>query len=229
MMRVVYAMTRNLYPCFKPTLTSLLEHNDVEKIYILAEDDHLPYPIPDMCEVVNVSGQKWFPKDGPNVNSIYTYMAMVRLCYPFIFPTERKLIQLDIDTIICDSLEPLWEIDLTDKWCAACPEYESYYRPFGPEYYNVGVAVFNLEQMRRDDIVMTLIDEVNTVCYPCVEQDVLNLYGLPRDKFVPIPVRYNESFCCGHTDNPAVVHYAGYRNWYDNWTMPYVEYLNKYR
>ena len=226
-MIIVYAMTRNLYPYFMPTITSLLEHNDPDKVYILAEDDTLPYCLPDVCDVINVTGMNRF-KESPNNNSIFTYMAMMRVLYPDILPVQ-KVIQLDIDTIICDSLKPLWDIDLTGKWLAACPEHLSTYRICGDTYYNVGVSVHNLEQMRQDNVVPELVEMLNTKAFNCVEQDALNIIGQRENKFVPFPVRYNECFCCGETNNPAVVHYAGIRFWYSEEFMPRKEYLDKYR
>lgn len=228
-MIVVYAMTKNLYPYFRPTLRSLLEHNNPEKVYILAETDTLLYDLPDVCEVINVSGyKKLFREDGPNFRSQFTWMAMMRAMYAEILPVDR-VIQLDIDTIICDSLEPIWEIDLTGKWFAACPEYLSRYRPFGDTYYNIGVCVFNLQQIREDGVLPVIVSLLNTAPLFCVEQDAWNYFGLKADRIAQLPVRYNETFCCGTTDNPAVVHYAGYPDWTNNRTMPRVEYLDRYR
>lgn len=227
-MIIVYALTENLYPYFRPTLTSLFEHNDPEKIYILAESETLPYDLPDVCEVINVSGQEHFPKDGANASTIYTYMAMMRVCYTELLPDADKVIQLDIDTIICDSLQPLWDIDLTGKWFAACPEYLTTYNPWQKEkYYNIGVCVFNLKQMREDNAMPRMIKMLNEQQLSCVEQDTLNYFAVP-DKVVDIPVRYNESFCCGYTDDPAVVHYAGCRDWYRNAAIKRFNYLEKY-
>lgn len=227
-MIIVYAMSRNLYPCFLPTLTSLLEHNDPERIYILAEDSCLPYDLPDICKVINVAGQTVFPPTGPNSRTVFTYMAMMRACYTDLLPTEHKVIQLDIDTIICDSLEPLWDIDMTGKWLAACPEYKGIYKPWDKTYYNIGVAVYNLDQMRADNAMGKMVNMLNTRHLWCIEQDAINFFAVP-DKVVPIPVRYNESFCCGQTDHPAVVHYAGFPDWWTRSDMPRVGYLDRYR
>lgn len=227
-MNIVYAMTRNLYPYFLPTLTSLLEHNKPRNIYILAEDDTLPYDLPKMCTVINVSGQTYFPKGNPNDNSVFTYMAQCRACYCELLPKVKKVLQLDIDTIICDSLKPVWDIDLTGKWFAACPEYLGEYNPFNrPKYYNIGVCLYNLDQMRKDNAQQLMVDMINTQKLWCVEQDALNYFGVP-DHCVDIPVRYNECFCCGYTGNPAVVHYAGISNWYTSPVMYRAEYLFKY-
>lgn len=228
-MEIVYAMTRNLYPYFKTALKSLLDHNNPEKIYILAEDDKLPYRLPKNCKVINVSGQEYFGPNCPNIHSQFTYMAMMRILYTELMPECDKVIQLDIDTIVCDSLQGIWDVDLTGKWFAAVEEYESNYKPYGEKYYNIGVAVFNLAQMRKDNIVPYLVKKMNRKQMFCVEQDALNSVAVRRKKVVGLPVRYNECFCCGQTVNPAIVHYAGVRDWYENTEMTRVEYIDKYR
>ena len=227
-MIVLYAATRNLYPYLKGAIRSLLDHNKVSKLYIFAEDNKLPFDIPCKHEVIDVSGQKYFPPDSPNMKSIFTYMAMMRICSPELL-NEDKIIWLDVDTIVCDSLQPLWEIQLDNKWIAWCREWCGSHKPFGnAPYYNIGICVLNLEQMRKDNVIQTCVDELNRQRYWCTDQDVMNLIT-PKEKMVDIPVRFNESFCCGYTENPAFIHYAGIPNWYERTNMNKIEYLNKYR
>ena len=225
-MYVLYGATRKLYPQLKGAIRSLLDHNKVTKLFVYAEDDELPFEIPCKHEVINVSGQTYFKPDGPNMSSIFTYMAMMRICSPDLLKVN-KVIWLDVDTIVCDSLEPIWKIDLKDKYIAWCPERFGTYRPFGPMYYNAGVCVLNLAQMRKDKVVETAVEMLNTQKFFCTDQCVMNLLALP-DKSADIDVRYNESFCCGETTNPAVVHYAGTVNWFENRNIHRWEYLAKY-
>jgi lipopolysaccharide biosynthesis glycosyltransferase len=227
-MNVLYAATRNLYPYLKGAIQSLLDHNNVTKLFVFAEDDELPFKIPCKHEVINVSNQTYFPPNNPNNRSIFTYMAMMRICAPEILKVN-KVIWLDVDTIVCDSIEELWNTDMKGKWVAWCREWTGNYKPFGnAPYYNIGVCVLNLSQMRKDNVTQTAVAELNRQRYWCTDQDVMNLIT-PSDKMVDIPVRFNESFCCGYTDHPAVVHYAGIPNWYERTDMKRVEYLNKYR
>lgn len=225
-MNVIYGATRNLYPYLKGAITSLLEHNKDVTLYILAEDDELPYDLPCKHHVINVSGQTYFKPGSPNWNSIFTYMAMMRICTPEII-RAKKLLWLDVDTIVCDSLQPLWDIDMTGKWIAWCPERCNTYRPFGRMYYNIGVCVLNLQQMRKDGVTPILVDMLNKERFWCTDQCAMNKIT-PPEKMVEIDVRYNESFCCGYTDNPAIVHYAGVPDWYRNNTMKRLEYRKKY-
>ena len=225
---IVYASTRNLYKAMLPSIRSLFAHNHPEKVYLMIEDDEFPYKLPEECECINVSSQEYFLPNGGNADSVFTYMAMMRVTYAYLFPQHDKVLQLDVDTIICDDLTPLWETDIEGKWFAACPEYKGYYNPWrNDKYYNIGVCLYNLKQMREDNPMPKMIKLLHCVKLCCVEQDTLNFFGVP-EKCVDIPVRYNESFCCGQTDNPAIVHYAGYPDWYTNEDMPRREYLLKW-
>lgn len=216
-MVVVYTATRNFYPYLQTTIKSLFDHNN-PKVYVLAEDDDAPFP-----NVINVSMMK--PK-GVNAGTHFSYMSLLRVQLANIIP-EDKVIYLDVDTVVCDDLSPLWEVDMEGKWWGAVKEAQTWYKPFGKDYYNNGVSIYNLKQMRCDGIVPIMIKELETVKHRFVEQDVMNKYCVP-DKVVSLPVRFNESSCCGFTECPAIVHYAGTNNWYNN---PYIfrhEYLDKY-
>jgi len=223
---VGYSLTRNLYPQLQVTIRSLLEHNDDLMVHIMAEDDELPFEIPCMHEILNMSEQRYFPMSNPNCKSQFSYMAMLRVAWPDMV-AEDRLIQLDVDTIVCGSLRPAWEINLTGKWIAWCPEYNGQFRPFGPMYYNFGVAVLNLSQLHLDNAPEFMVRELNRFQYPFLDQDVMNRFAVP-DKTVNLPVRFNECFCCGQTDNPAIVHYAGWPDWFTNPNIPRRKYLEKY-
>ena len=97
-------------------------------------------------------------------------------------------------------------------------------------YYNVGVMVFNLDQMRRDGYVPEMVKYLNAIRLWCTEQDVLNLYGVDMHKDKEIPTRYNETQFTGQSDDPAVVHYAGFPDWWKcGENLPRREYLQAYR
>ena len=106
-------------------------------------------------------------------------------------------------------------------------ELNSTWKPFGPTYYNVGVAVFNLAQMRRDFAVRRLVRILDARECRYVEQDALNMFA--DAKGMPLPVRYNETEFTGTSDSPAIVHFAGYRDWWCNEKMPRREYLEAWR
>lgn len=232
-MIVVYSASRNLYPYLHPSIYSLVEHNpDVEKIYLLLEDKDYPDwcpKLPDCCEVIDVSGQKLFTKDGPNFKTKFTYLSLMRVCYTKLFPSIDKILQLDVDTIVTDSLKELWETDISDAYFAAVPEYLSCWNPYDCKtYYNAGVCLFNLKKLRDDKMDDKLIDFLNNNYAKYIDQDAINKFC--SDQAVVLPVRFNETFVTGYTDSPAIVHYAGKRLWYkfgDSFVYRQ-EYLKKY-
>ena len=227
MKAAVYSGTKNLYSSMATAAKSLIFNSSVDKIYFLIEDDEFPEYLPPQIETMNVSGQKFFPKDGANFKTSFTYMSLMRVCYTKLFLDLDKILQLDVDTICVDNVDYLWEVNMGDRWFAAVTEDLSTYKPYGPKYYNIGVALFNLDWIRRDQVDERLIHFLNTVKVPYIDQDAWNRFGIGRD--IKLPVRYNESFVTGYTDNPAIVHFASFKNWQDSLRAPRREYIKYYR
>lgn len=225
--KVVYSASRNLYPYMLPSITSLLEHNKVDKIYLLIEDDEMPYEIPKECECINVSGQEWFKPGSANYRTSFTYLAMIRGCYASLLPEEDRIIQLDVDTIVNGDLSPLWKMDLDGKYLAACEETRSAYRPYGPDYYNIGVAVFNLTEIRKDGKEEEVINLLNAELLPFVDQDAWN--RVAAGKIADLDSKYNQCFVTEPVADPVVIHFAGYSGWWIPQNIPGREYLDKYR
>jgi len=117
---------------------------------------------------------------------------------------------------------------MNGKWFAAALEDYSKYKPYGPKYYNIGVALFNLAQIRKDGIDEKLIDFLNKTKVPYIDQDAWNRFGVNRA--VSLHRRFNESLVTGYTDTPAIVHYAGYKDWQKtNYKIARKEYLRQYK
>lgn len=224
-MNIVYAFTINYLPKALPSIRSLMEHNPKAKLFIVTEADEVDIPYPHT--VINVKDQKWFPRTGVNYHNQFTYINLLKVVYPTLL-TVNKVIHLDCDTIITESLDPLWKTDIKGKWFAACPEYKGRYHPFGEMYYNMGVALINLEQMRNDNIEGSMVNYLNTVKQPYADQDAWNKYAIEQDKAIPIDIRYNECFATGETDKPAIVHYCGYISWFEAQNIPRRAYLEKW-
>lgn len=207
---------------------TLVKHSSVEKIYFLIEDDEFPEKLPSMIETINVSSQQFFPQRGANFRTPFSYMSLLRVCYTKILPKDvKKVLQLDVDTIVADNIDELWDVDLEGKWFAAVLEDKSRYKPFGPVYYNIGVTMFNLEQIREDFADDLMIYTLNTRKMPYIDQDAWNMYW--QSKAVQIPGRFNESSVTHTSDRPAIVHYAGVKNWQNDPQIDRVEYLESAR
>lgn len=227
-MRFAYFLSRNLYPYLLPSIMSLLDHNkNVKAIYVFCEDDDFPYQLPEVCKVFNITNQPWILRSSPNWNSFVTWVCAVRSCYTKLLPRVNKVIQLDVDTIICDDLSEIWNADMTGKYMLACDEKLGQYKIAGHEkYYNIGVAVLNLKQIRQDKFDDVLINALNTRYFQYVEQDAWNI--LAYDKIGELPTRFNECFATGASDDPAVVHFASFRHWWLQ-GVPRQEFYDKYR
>ena len=207
---------------------TLVKHSSVEKIYFLIEDDEFPEKLPSMIETINVSSQQFFPQRGANFRTPFSYMSLLRVCYTKLLPKDvKKVLQLDVDTIVADNIDELWDVDLEGKWFAAVLEDKSRYKPFGPVYYNIGVTMFNLEQIREDFADDLMIYTLNTRKMPYIDQDAWNMYW--QSKAVQIPGRFNESSVTHISDRPAIVHYAGVKNWQNDPQIDRVEYLEAAR
>ena len=242
MKEAIYSGSRNLYPHMVTAAKSLIANSGVERVWFLIEDPVFPIELPEMIETIDVSGQGYFNPKGPNMKTQFTYMALMRVCYAKLLPDTEKVLQLDVDTVAVADVDQLWDIDMGEALFMAVREPERYvsdkagerhridYKPYGERYYNIGVAMFNLAQIRKDGIDNFLIHALNTEHLPYIDQDAWDKYG--NDRCIDLPTRYNECMVTGYTDDPAIVHYAGYGNgWLDpSFTeCPRLEHVRKYR
>lgn len=228
-MNVVYAITRNVYEWAVPSIKSLAEHNPKAKVFMLAEDDEFPYDLPIDVNVINVSDQEYFPDIASHRKQDFGgYINHLKLWYAN-FLTVNKVIHLDIDTIICDKLDGLWKTDVSGKWFAAVPECQKWYNPFGDKYYNTGVALFNLAQIRKDKPQQDMTDYLLNTDQPYADQNAWNKFGYEQDKIAELDLRYNESRVTGKTSNPAIIHYCSYPDWWTNKKIDRISYLESYR
>ncbi len=227
MMNVVYCVTANYIDKIKPSIRSLRDHNPDVDIYVVTEADKIDI---DDVTVIDIRGQNYFPEGSINYNNKFTYIGLLKVCYQSLLSVD-KVIHLDADTVVVDSLKPMWDINLDGKWYALCDEYkQSFYRPFGEKYYNCGVMLINLKQLREDKIQDAMVEYLNTVEQPWCEQDAFNKFGIEQDKIVEMPIRFNESHLkIGCTDNPAIIHYCACKNWLNNEKTFRYEYIKKYK
>lgn len=129
----------------------------------------------------SVSELPILPGRGPMTGSLW-----YRIWLPEVLPDVDRLLYLDIDTIVLDSVAPLAAVDLTGHHVAGVSNlWEPWNRgrPIGlglpPEqpYFNSGVLLMNLELMRRDDSTAALLACVREQPEKIVwgDQDALNI------------------------------------------------------
>ena len=210
-----YTGTKNLYESMIPAVKSLIMHSDVNKIYLLIEDDEFPYEMPEeIVECINVKDQRFFRPNGPNMSSGFTYMAMMRATYCKLFPNLDRILSLDVDTIVVDDISDLWDLKLG-------PPMRGYYfaaarepgrSKEGKVYTNIGVALYNLEYLRLFK-GQEVIDLLNERKLPFVEQDAFNMRC--QGRILLMDSAYNSTIFTDPTNDPKIIHFAGQKHWQD--------------
>ena len=223
----VYAGTKNLYGGMVTAAKSLLLHSDVNKIYFLIESKEFPYEIPKEIECIDISKQDIFHWSGPNYNSHWTYMVLMRAALTKVFPDYDRILSLDVDTIVEDDISDLWDLDMGDCVIGAVQEYHARFRPYGSQYWNAGVMIQDLKKLRETGLDDQIIYAINHEKFTYNEQCAINKYC--KGRIFDLPTRYNDCYICGMSDNPAIVHYIGTAYWQTDKTIPRYELLEKYR
>ena len=109
-----------------------------------------------------------------------------RIFLPRLLPDVERILYLDADLIVVDTLAPLWELDLAGYWVGAVTNVfqdNHLHRPAelglaGPEvYFNAGVLLMNLAQMREDGRTEALLEYgvENAERLEWRDQDALNV------------------------------------------------------
>lgn len=112
--------------------------------------------------------------------------------------TVHKVLNIDCDTIIVDSIEPLWDMDMTGKVFGGMLECinDRYRRNVGMNsgdyYLNGGIVFLNLDEVRAGGYERKFTDYIakygSSLAY--LDQDVLNGV-VEQDKKMILPMRYN--------------------------------------
>lgn len=204
----VYTGTRNIYDDMETAAKSLIGMTKVDKVHFLIEDDEFPNELPDLIELHNVSNQTFFKLGTPNMESEFSYMAMMRIALCHVLDESiHKVLSLDCDTIVMHDLSSLWNINIDDYYFSATPEWHK--SKYGLLYCNHGVVLYNLDKM-RDGKADECIEVLNKRKYSWVEQDVGNY--LCQGRIHEMPCIYNMNYWTdkeGKSFPVFVKHYAG--------------------
>lgn len=130
----------------------------------------------------------------------FTEAMWYRILLPRLLSDLDRVLYLDIDTIALDDLTSLWEADLGDAYLGAVSNvFQQNHRhrpaalglPATQGYFNSGVLLMNLAQMRADDVTARMKEcarkRADEIEWP--DQDVLNL--VLGHRRVPLHPRWN--------------------------------------
>ena len=102
-----YTGTKNIYSDMIMSAKSLIANSAVDEIHFFIEDDTIEEEnLPDMIICHNVSNQKYYAADGPNMTSPFSYMAMLRIAMCHYLPYKTALL-LDCDTVVLNDATPI--------------------------------------------------------------------------------------------------------------------------
>lgn len=202
------------------TMRSILDYNEDVDFYILTEglseeNESRLRSVAGSCPLnvckVDSEALKGFPM--PDVKtekiSIATYY---RLFITQLLPASvSKVLYLDCDLVVRDSLRELWETDMTDKALAAvhypdCPTMTKNCKRLGisPKrpndqstkrlisgYFNAGVLLMNLDYWRTHDLPQRYFDFIAEGKYPLRQRDQDVLNAVTSKETYPLPWKYN--------------------------------------
>ena len=202
----VYCASQRLYKDTIPAIKSMLLNGHPDKIYFLIEDDQFPEWLPPQVETINVRNQPYFRLDGPNMQTHFTYMALMRAALTKVLPDEDVVLSLDCDTFVKGNIDELWDKELGDYYLAAGIEPQRC--RWDTVYYNTGVVKYNLALMRQDGVDDDMIWLINERKLKWPEQDVVNI--VCKNRIMKMPSDFNYHNYSERTDDVRIKHHCGF-------------------
>lgn len=185
-------------------LLSLLSNTSEKMLVHIIHDDSVPEETKTKLKKICADFQqeivfyKVEEKDFSSLEELvrsYTIGTLFRLKLPEIIDKSiPKILFLDADLLINTDIKPIWDLDVTDYYVAACKDDglddDKMMLADGlvpaAKYYNAGVVVFNLEKIRQDfdlfaDSARFLQEHPNC---PLVDQDAANYFFMDHVLFL---------------------------------------------
>lgn len=201
---------------------------------------------------IDISTFNDFPIKDAYIN-ISTYF---RLAMPSLLSDIKKILYLDCDVIVNQSLKDLWDVDISGYACAGVRDrindsirlYNRLNYPLSDGYVNAGVLLINLERWRRDNIFEKSISiaRKESVKLKNHDQDLIN--KIYHGQIKMLPFKYNLLEYYLYTEDwlymdrkyypeiieacksPAIVHFCmPQKPWHYECINPYKELYYKYR
>ena len=227
--------SKNYYYAIKVLYTNICEEN--KKKILKYERDNVKIEFVDLNYYIEEIKDKLFTRD------YYTKTTYFRLFIPNIYPQYNKVIYLDSDTVLLGDVAELYLQDMGSNLVAVVPDdiiqneeiFQEYvekvvgvadYR----KYFNAGVLVMNLDEMRKSKFQEKFLYLLETVKFAVVQdQDYLNRLCKGRTKILEngwnrMPVPNNKT----KVEKLNLIHYnLNYKPWhYDG--IVYEEYFWQY-
>lgn len=186
-------------------IRSIVKHINAScfyKLYIIAdknvqktwEDEYSDEKYPDNFELIFVNESI----EIENLSFEHLYVskaALLKFWIPELLPQLNKVLYIDGDVMVQDDLEELFNIDVSKYYAAAVKDMATYDDNYPDligiqEYFNSGVMLLNLSELRKNNVCEKLIEEKKCQKYQrFMDQDAFNLAF--KDKVLFISPIYN--------------------------------------
>ena len=190
-MDICYATNEGFAPYMAVSITSLLENNASHNIAVhILHSDLSGATISRLSTFENryknakiqfhKIDDSRFEKLGLTIEHI-SRETYFRYMIPEVLPNVDRVLYLDGDTIVNGDISELFDIDLTNFYCAGVSdiymESVGYKRTLGLSglYINAGVILFNLDEMRKRNIAEKLFKLTAEINFEYQDQDAINI------------------------------------------------------
>lgn len=223
--------TRNMYPQLQQSIAMLLStQSTLEKIYAFVEDD---FEVPEDCNVIfiNVANFKPIKENETNGKSHWTYMSLTRCYFTELLPTIDKILYLDLDIMITQDLQELWNIDIDNYALAGVIDtgIKAFHVPYIEDlnkYINSGAVLMNLKYMREHNMDKELDRILHKYFLLSPDQDALNIVCSNAIKY--LDCKWNSSDATTLSKEPMINHVIRTKpwdpnsKWFPQWAMTYL-------
>lgn len=214
MLNIVFASDDNYAPFLTIAIFTLLEHNisEFDNINIFILDDNIckdnktkiidltkKYPISVSFIKTKNLGEMGFNVLGldRNLNQESSLTTYARLFMPTLIPKSvDKVLYLDCDGLIIDSFKNLWNLDISNYYCAgvidavnSAVKEKLGYNP--EEYINAGFLLVNLKKWREDHVEEKFINFMTENQNKFYQHDQGIINNIFKGKIKIIDPKYN--------------------------------------
>ena len=196
---IFFAVDNGYIPFLAVTLQSLVDNSSPENNYVIKvlslnvteeskekiykyERKNVDIEFVDLETYAERLSEKLYVRD------YYSKLTYFRIFIPELFPQYKKALYLDCDIVILDDIANLYNIDIGDNLIGGTSDqavmsvkaFQEYVeKVIGvndyKEYFNAGVLIMNLEELRKIDLLNKFIYLLDTVKYTVAQdQDYLN-------------------------------------------------------
>lgn len=219
----VYASSKDYYIFAPVVVGSLLKNHPDAKVYFFADDDTVPGMEHPNVQILNVNKfPNMIPPTSPNITQRFSKMTLVKCWLPEWLPEEDKVIWFDMDTMVLDTIKPIWDLDITNTMIYGALDVLTLVeraaasgRTDIPIYVNMGVSILNLAFMRRMNMVSKFRKALSEEKFKYVDQDVMNDLCTPYIKLFSHVYNYGGTLPGYNTTEivPHVRHFVAEGGW----------------